>query len=155
MCAYVRTYIAYISASIHIRIQVMKFMVVWFKKGTFPSTPWRYMGAQRYSSTLSLTWTQDRCEWLTSRPGRFIPGKGFRNPLNRRLSRSQNRCTISKRENPVPSAGIRSLDRPSHILIGIPTEVLCWISRFKLNCCGLRSGLTGKIVNHLNIIEGQ
>jgi hypothetical protein len=44
-----------------------------------------------YSCTLSLTSALDVGGWLTSRPGRYTPGKETRYPLYRRLGEPQGR----------------------------------------------------------------
>jgi hypothetical protein len=54
----------------------------------------RHEGPKRkynYSSTLSLTSTQDGGRWLTSRPGRFTPGKETRCALCGSMSGHQGR----------------------------------------------------------------
>jgi len=44
-----------------------------------------------------LLWALDGGKWATSHPGRFIPRKEPRHPLQRRLHRSQNRSGRSRR----------------------------------------------------------
>jgi hypothetical protein len=49
---------------------------------------------ERYSCTLSWPSPLDGGQWLTSRPGRFTPGKGHRYPFNRRLGGPQSRYDV-------------------------------------------------------------
>jgi hypothetical protein len=66
-------------------------------------------GEQRYSSILSLTSALDGGGWLTTRPGRFTPGKGFRFLLCRRLGGSQGRSVRVQKISPSPGFDPRIL----------------------------------------------
>jgi hypothetical protein len=76
------------------------------------------LGEWRYSPTRSLTSALDGSEWLTSRPGRFIPhGKSPWYPLDRRLAGPQSRSGRDgeeKNSQPPPGIEPRSSGRPSH-----------------------------------------
>jgi hypothetical protein len=81
------------------------------------STPWRYIGGVEVYVHVSLTSALDGGEWLTSRPGRFIPGKEPLYPWNRRLGEPQSRSgRFGEEKNPMSLPGLepRSVSRPCY-----------------------------------------
>jgi len=55
------------------------------------STKRRVVGGVDIYRNSCLAWALDEGKWSTSRPGRFIPGKEVRHPLNKRLGGPQSR----------------------------------------------------------------
>ena len=65
-----------------------------------------------------LTWTVNRDEWSTSRPGHFTLGKELQYPLNERLGGSQSLSgRFGEEKNPFARAGIPFLDRAAYSLL--------------------------------------
>jgi len=68
--------------------------------------------ADRLQLRTFLTWTVNRNEWSTSRPGHFTSGKEPQYPLNERLGGPQSLSgRFGEEKNPFARAGIPSLDR--------------------------------------------
>jgi hypothetical protein len=71
-----------------------------------------YKGNRGIAQFNFLTSAVDRGEWLTSRPGRFKPGRDSRYPLKRRLGWPQRRSGHFRREEdllPVPEIEPRTV----------------------------------------------
>lgn len=81
--------------------------------------PRKHIGDVEVELHIFLTSALYGGELWTSRTGRFNSGKEPRNPLNRRLVGP----TAGQEKNYFAPGGIRTPDRPAHILVTILTEL--------------------------------
>ena len=90
------------------------------KKYSFSlSTPWRNIGGVEVQFH-SLTSALDGGQWLTSRSGRFTPGKETRCPLYSRLNGPQGRSGRLRKMSPPPG-----FDYHIHMLLFLLCYVKC------------------------------